>query len=136
MNNLQAVSCIDNVLSSTVLFDESIDYQLTTDDCEWLECAKRALTKMDSLEHMPTIPCKVGDIVYSYLHEWARVKEVGAYQITNIIMTQNKQGKWTKKFRAMLVKDGRRIDKQLNFSFHELGKTVFTDEETAKQLLL
>ena len=73
---------------------------------------------------------------YSYIHEFARVKAVGAYQITNIIMTQNKHGKWTKKLRAMLIKDGRRIDKQLNFSFHELGKTVFTDEETAKQSLL
>lgn len=34
------VDSIDDVLNSCVLYDESIDYQLTTDDTEWLEEAR------------------------------------------------------------------------------------------------
>lgn len=34
------VDAIDDVLNSAVLYDDSIDYQLTTDDTEWLEVAR------------------------------------------------------------------------------------------------
>ncbi len=39
----KAIGCIDKVLNS--LFDEIIEYQLTTDDIDWLERAKQVLEK-------------------------------------------------------------------------------------------
>ena len=41
----EAINNIDDVLSSTVNYDESIDYQLTSDDIDWLEKSKEALEK-------------------------------------------------------------------------------------------
>lgn len=40
-----AIKNIYEILSSDVQYDESIEYQLTTDDVEWLETAKDALQK-------------------------------------------------------------------------------------------
>lgn len=40
-----AIKSIDDVLSSDVHYDESLEYQLTTDDVDWLETAKEALQK-------------------------------------------------------------------------------------------
>ena len=34
------IDAIDDVLNSAVLYDESIDYQLTTDDTAWLEATR------------------------------------------------------------------------------------------------
>ena len=36
---------IDNVLSSTYNYDESLDYQLTSDDFEWLEKESKGYLK-------------------------------------------------------------------------------------------
>ena len=71
-------------------------------------------------------PCKVGDIVYTTL--WH-------YEITNITITQNKKGVWTKKYRAMKVVNGKTIDWQLNFAFDDIGKTVFLTKEEAEKAL-
>ena len=46
-----AIKCIDDVLSSDYHYDESLGYQLTSDDIEWLEMAKAALKKQ-----IPTNP--------------------------------------------------------------------------------
>lgn len=76
-----------------------------------------------------TLPCKVGDVVY---HEKPHVSihtGIQAYQITNIMISQNKKGVWTKKYRAMLLLNGKIIDSQLNFSFDDIGKTVFLSKE-------
>lgn len=81
------------------------------------------------------LPCKVGDIVYSYLHSWKHEDGIAAYQITNITITQNKKGEWTKKYRAMEVKDGKTIDWQLNFAFDEIGKEVFLTRDEAEKAL-
>ena len=80
-------------------------------------------------------PCKVGDTVYSYLHRWREEDGISPYQITNITITQNKKGEWTKKYRAMQLIEGKTIDWQLNFSFDDLGKTVFLTREDAEQAL-
>lgn len=80
-------------------------------------------------------PCKVGDIVYSYTHSWRKEDGISPYQITNITITQNKKGEWTKKYRAMKVKNGKTIDNQLNFAFDEIGKTVFLTREEAERAL-
>lgn len=41
----KAIADIDEVLNSTLNYDDTLDYQLTTDDCNWLEIAKSALEK-------------------------------------------------------------------------------------------
>ena len=45
MKARKAVECIDAVLNSEYHYDESLGYQLTSDDFEWLEEAKKALEK-------------------------------------------------------------------------------------------
>ena len=39
----EAINCINDVLNSEYHFDESLGYQLTSDDFEWLEEAKKHL---------------------------------------------------------------------------------------------
>ena len=43
INCEEAIDRINDVLNSTYLFDESIDYQLTSDDFDWLEKARAEL---------------------------------------------------------------------------------------------
>ena len=80
-------------------------------------------------------PCKVGDIVYAKGWWWRDGDDVATYQITNITITQNKKGEWTKKYRAMRFLNGKTIDYPLNFSFEEIGKTVFLTKEEAEKAL-
>lgn len=81
------------------------------------------------------LPCKVGDIVY-YEHPYSSVHTgIQAYQITNIMISQNKKGAWTKKYRAMMLLNGKIIDSQINFSFDDIGKTVFLTKEEAEAAL-
>ena len=49
----EAVKSIDDVLNSDYYYDESIGYQMTSDDFEWLEKSKEALEKQIPKE--PTI---------------------------------------------------------------------------------
>lgn len=81
------------------------------------------------------LPCKVGDIVY-YEHPYASVHTgIQEYQITNIMISQNKKGVWTKKYRAMMLLNGKIIDSQINFSFDDIGKTVFLTKAKAEAAL-
>lgn len=82
-------------------------------------------------------PCKVGDIVYTAHWHWGTyIKgDIMPYQITNITITQNKKGVWTKKYRAMEVQNGKTIDWQVNFEFDAIGKTVFLTREEAEKAL-
>lgn len=45
MTNKEAIKCVEDVLNSDYHYDESLGYQLTSDDFEWLEKAKEALGK-------------------------------------------------------------------------------------------
>lgn len=45
-----AIERIEEVLSSEVHYDESIEYQLTTDDVDWLEASKTALQKQKPMK--------------------------------------------------------------------------------------
>lgn len=45
MTNEETIKCIKDVLDSDYHYDESLGYQLTSDDFEWLEKAKEALEK-------------------------------------------------------------------------------------------
>ena len=53
MTPQEAIKNIDDILDSPYLCDESIDYQLTTDDIECLEMSKQALEKQ--IPKKPTI---------------------------------------------------------------------------------
>ena len=80
-------------------------------------------------------PCKVGDFVWAKCFWWDDLSGIALYQITNISISQNKKGEWTKKYRAMRFKDGKTYDSQINFSFDEIGKTVFLTREEAEKAL-
>lgn len=86
-------------------------------------------------KNVVVLPCMVGDTVYSLLYWWDKDSGIVPYQITNLTMTQNKKGEWTKKYRAMQLKKGKTIDWQLNFDFNMLGKTVFLSRAEAKAKL-
>jgi hypothetical protein len=45
MTDKDALACIEDVLSSTVRYDESFEYELTSYDVDWLEKAKDAVEK-------------------------------------------------------------------------------------------
>lgn len=81
-------------------------------------------------------PCKIGDVVY-IRNKSRHIPQGGisSYQITNLTITQNKKGVWTKKYRAMYLLDEKTIDIQLNFEFDDIGKTVFLTREEAEQKL-
>ena len=45
MTEQEAIECIEDVLSATINYDESLDYQLTSFDIDWLSKAKETLAK-------------------------------------------------------------------------------------------
>lgn len=45
MTNKDTLSCIDDVLNADAHYDETLEYQLTTDDDEWLIEARKAIEK-------------------------------------------------------------------------------------------
>lgn len=90
---------------------------------------------LEEQEKLLSLPCKVGDIVF-YKDEYSTWRTgIESYQITNIMISQNKKGEWTKKYRAMMLLNGKIIDVQLNFSFNDLCKTVFLTKEEAESAL-
>lgn len=107
-------------------------------NCPTLTEIYEKLAKYEELEEqgrLIKLPCKIGNIVYhdnpySTIHTG-----IQSYQITNIMISQNKKGEWTKKYRAMLLRNGKTADNQINFEFNDIGKTVFlTKEEAEKEL--
>lgn len=91
-----------------------------------------SLRAVDAVE----IPCKIGDVVWTWLYDWRHEAGISPYQITNLIITQNKKGIWTKKYRAMQLIDGKIIDRATHFGFDEIGKEVFFSKEEAEKMLL
>lgn len=82
------------------------------------------------------LPIDVGDMVYANRKNWATGEyEVSPYQVTNITITKNKKGIWTKKYRAMWFIGGKTVDAQINFSFADIGKKVFLTREEAEREL-
>lgn len=81
------------------------------------------------------LPMKIGDAVWTYRRRWRPEEGVAPYQITNLTITQNKKGVWTKKYRAMWFFDGKTWDVPFDFSFDDIGKTVFTTRESAENAL-
>lgn len=81
------------------------------------------------------IPYKIGSVVYSSYGRWRKESGIVPYQITNLTITQNKKGKWAKKYRAMWLLDGKTRDRSVNFDFDEIGQTVFLTREDAEAAL-
>ena len=81
------------------------------------------------------LPCKVGDTVYHEKKYATWLRGVNEYQITNIIVSQNKKGIWTKKYRAMMLLNGKTTTTSVDFSFEDIGKTVFLTKEEAESAL-
>ena len=79
--------------------------------------------------------CKVGDTVFHRKEYAATFTGIREYQITNIMISQNKKGEWTKKYRAMMLLDGKTIDCPINFAFDDIGKTVFLTKAEAEKAL-
>lgn len=113
-------------------------------ESEVLDCFNGRPTKKQSADiiaeyllanNVVVVPCKVGDTVYSLLLWWDKESGIVPYQITNFIITENKNGEWTQKYRAMQLKNGKTIDWQLNFDFNMLGKTVFLTRAEAEAKL-
>lgn len=87
---------------------------------------------LEEQEKLVELPCKIGDIVWTYLRAWNKEDGVAPYQITNLTITQNKKGVWTKKYRAMWVVEGKTRDWSVDFSFNEIGERVFLTKEEAE----
>lgn len=81
------------------------------------------------------LPCKVGDTVWYEDKNSTWLIGVHPYQITNVMISQNKKGEWTKKYRAMRIYNGKTVDWQINFSFDDIGTIVFLTKEEAEQKL-
>lgn len=78
-------------------------------------------------------PLKVGDIVFAKECSWRNDSKIVPYKITNICITKNRKGIWNKKYRAMMVRDGKTVDWQLNFAFDDIDKTVFPSINEVKR---
>ena len=61
MTDKDALACIEDVLGSTVRYDESLEYELTSYDVDWLKKAKEAVEKQ-----IPKKPIQVNYIVKVY----------------------------------------------------------------------
>lgn len=108
------VSCMNQKLQKAC--NEFFD---THDKCSTAELSDYLISKGAI---MP--PCEVGDVVYPYMHSWRNENGQEAYRITNMSITQNKKLQWTKQFRAMLLENGKTVDRQVNFSFDDVGKSI------------
>lgn len=106
-------------------------------NCPTLTEIYEKLAKYEELEErdkLIRLPCKIGNIVYNYNPYTTIHTGIQPYEITNIMISQNKKGEWTKKYRAMLLINGKTIDWQMNFKFDDIGKTVFLTKEAEKAL--
>lgn len=83
------------------------------------------------------LPCKVGDTVW-FISKWDWDEDFNIprlYVITNYIITENKKGKQTRKYRAMKLRNGMTTSRSIEFSFCDIGKTVFLSREEAEAAL-
>lgn len=71
MTPKEAIKYIDDVMDSTYNYDETIDYQLTSDDFDWLEKAKEALEKQ-----IPKKPISLGEDIDRDVGQCPNCKEI------------------------------------------------------------
>lgn len=70
------------------------------------------------MEQKISIPYPVGTyVLLKRQYDWEGDEEYLLHKITNILISCNKQGKWTMKYRAMQVINGKVTSRQRNFDF-------------------
>jgi len=123
-------------LEGMIWFIDHENNELALEPCEMSPHHNRLLlekvAKYEDKEENDLIiqlPCKIGDMVYAKRHSYDEHSPIVPYQITNLSITQNKKGVWTKKYTAMLFAHGKTWDKPLYFSFDDIGKTVFLEHK-------
>lgn len=78
------------------------------------------------------LPCKIGDTVW-FKSKWQSCIE--PYEITNLMLSQNKKGEWTRKYTAYLLQSEKTMDVAIRFTFDDVGKTVSLTREAAEEAL-
>jgi hypothetical protein len=78
------------------------------------------------------IPVQPGDrlLVYEALVHgpgW-KLGEPALYEVTNLTITQNKKKQWTKKIRAMQVRDNKTTGIGITLDFEDIGVKAFLQE--------
>ena len=74
------------------------------------------------------LPCSVGDTVWARSWCYGEAGNWKPWVVTNLTVTVNKSNKWTKKFRAMKLVNGKASVPSLEFSIDDIGNTVFLEE--------
>lgn len=77
-------------------------------------------------------PCKIGDKIW-FKSKWQSCIE--PYEITNLMLSQNKKGEWTRKYTAYLLRSEKTIDVAIRFAFDDIGKHLFLTREAAEAAL-
>ena len=90
------------------------------------------------IENAPTVdavelPLKVGHIVYHQFERWERKVDIRPFQVTSISISQNKKGEWKKSFRISWLDGDKTRDPWYDYSFDDVGKTVFFTREEAEK---
>lgn len=80
------------------------------------------------------VPVSVGQIVYTQRGTYKLELDVQPFQVTNIAISQNKKGIWTKKFGAYWAPNGKTTDYGYTFAFDDLGKAVFCSKKAAEMV--
>lgn len=78
------------------------------------------------------LPCSVGDTVWARSWCYGEAGNWKPWVVTNLTVTINKKGNWTKKFRAMKLVNGQASVPSLEFSADDIGQTVFLEEPNDK----
>lgn len=74
------------------------------------------------------LPCSVGDTVWARSWYYGEAGKWKPWQVTNLTVTQNKKGIWTKKFRAFRIEKEKTLAISLEFGVDDIGQTVFLEE--------
>lgn len=79
------------------------------------------------------LPCKVGQVVYHQLERWRDEVNIQPFQVTSMSISQNKKGEWKKSFRISWLDGDKTRDPWYDYSFDDIGKTVFFTKEEAEK---
>lgn len=94
----------------------------------------RAAKKLEA--YTLEIPVKVRQTIYLQHEPWRDEVLIEPYEVTSILISQNKKGIWTKKFRANWLYNGRVTTISQDIEFDEIGESAFFAKEDAERLLL
>ena len=79
------------------------------------------------------LPCSVGDTVWARSWCYGEAGNWKPWVVTNLTVTVNKSNKWTKKFRAMKLVNGKASVPSLEFSIDDIGTTVLLEASNDRE---